>query len=637
MSCCSSLRSASLLLSILLLGCQPASQQKPEEKPEADLVTPDLTGATPWTDLSIEDASSDFHFAIVSDRTCCARPGVFASAMPKVNLLSPAFVVSVGDLIEGYTENQATLNKEWNEVETMVGSLDAPFFYTPGNHDMNNAVMANEWLKRFGPSYYHFKYKDVLFVVLNSELFGMVGAPDTPVPGPWKQAEQMEFVRSILAQNPDVRWTIVLLHQPLWDSPRIDEDWLEVEGLLGERNYTVFAGHFHQYSRVRRHDRNYITLATTGGGSGLRGSAYGEFDHVAWVTMRDAGPTIANVTLDGILDEDVSNPELRGGLNDIGLGIALPHAFNTGEVFTESTQPYSITNPTDDVMSVTPSVARASSFDVDGLVPLTLQPGETKEGFLKLTSSEPTPYSQLTAAAVQWTVTGTVAERMVQFPVVKPLLPLSRHTIEKAGDLNVDGDLSDWGALRFAALSQGDAEAPQTDAQDISLTFDVREGDETLFIAVNVVDDDVVEHADLIPRMQDSVRIFVDPREAAVRDVPMGAGAAVLGGDMAAQVATILPVGAHTADELLGFVDVTNANIEYQVVRTEEGYVVEVGIPLAYIASKAAGGETWQEARIAVGAYDLDSGDHGPKALHWGPYRHASTALPGSGTFVRLP
>lgn len=43
-----------------------------------------------------------FTFAIVSDRTGWHRPGVFESAMARLNWLSPDFVMSVGDLIEGY-------------------------------------------------------------------------------------------------------------------------------------------------------------------------------------------------------------------------------------------------------------------------------------------------------------------------------------------------------------------------------------------------------------------------------------------------------------------------------------------------------------------------------------------------------
>jgi hypothetical protein len=37
----------------------------------------------------------------------------------------------------------------------------------------------------------------------------------------------------------------------------------------------------------------------------MRGVEYGEFDHVAWVTMKDNSPVIANVLLEGVQPNDV--------------------------------------------------------------------------------------------------------------------------------------------------------------------------------------------------------------------------------------------------------------------------------------------------------------------------------------------
>ena len=107
--------------------------------------------AAPWTSLTPNDADDLFHFVIVSDRTGGERRGVFPAAMPKINLLEPAFVISVGDLIAGYTEDQARLDHEWDEFERFIDELETPFFYAVGNHDMSNAVMAETWQRRFGP------------------------------------------------------------------------------------------------------------------------------------------------------------------------------------------------------------------------------------------------------------------------------------------------------------------------------------------------------------------------------------------------------------------------------------------------------------------------------------------------------
>ena len=69
--------------------------------------------------------------------------------------------------------------------------------------------------------------------------------------------------------------------------------------LTAGRPYTVFAGHLHHFRKYVRQGQNYYQLATTGGGSRMRGVRYGEFDQIAWVTMKKDGPVMANVLLIG--------------------------------------------------------------------------------------------------------------------------------------------------------------------------------------------------------------------------------------------------------------------------------------------------------------------------------------------------
>jgi hypothetical protein len=66
------------------------------------VIDPDV----PRTGADFRDDPADFQFAIVSDRTGIHRDGVFRQALEQVNLFQPAFVISVGDLIEGYTEDR---------------------------------------------------------------------------------------------------------------------------------------------------------------------------------------------------------------------------------------------------------------------------------------------------------------------------------------------------------------------------------------------------------------------------------------------------------------------------------------------------------------------------------------------------
>jgi hypothetical protein len=125
-----------------------------------------------------------------------------------------------------------------------------------------------------------------------------------------------------LAENKDVRWTLVFQHKPLWAYDNAP-GWADMEALLQGRKHTVFAGHFHNYLKYERNDSKYFILATTGGGSGLRGPLFGQFDHVVWVTMTDAGPRIANLLLEGIWDEDVRTEKTSGLIDALLWGSAV--------------------------------------------------------------------------------------------------------------------------------------------------------------------------------------------------------------------------------------------------------------------------------------------------------------------------
>ena len=262
--------------------------------------------------MDLYNNPDNFQFAIVSDRTGGHRPSVFADAVEKLNLLKPEFVISIGDLIEG-TRDADELNSQWDEFDGLVNKLQMPFFYVPGNHDIRNEIMAKKWRQRYGSSYYHFVYHDVLFICLNTD--------DPPLCS--ISEEQIEYFRKAIEANRDVRWTLVFMHRPSWipdysgETPKNNERF---EALLADRNYTVFAGHVHRYHKFVQKGRRYYALSTTGGqGRGEEyitsegtkskkqlGLAKGEFDHVVWVTMTDDGPVLANLLLEGILDDEPS-------------------------------------------------------------------------------------------------------------------------------------------------------------------------------------------------------------------------------------------------------------------------------------------------------------------------------------------
>jgi len=326
MSVCRQFRCSALLLAVLLATLATACH-----RPKPYGVFELALGSTPPTQLELQNQSQRVQFALIGDRTGGQRPGVFDATIAKLNLLQPEFVISVGDLIEGYTEDPEELRSMWAELDQTVSKLDMPFLAVPGNHDMGNEVMRQSWRERNGRDYYYFVYKNVLFLMLNTE--------DPPVELPAKTLEQIayfkkivkedpvlarelvannpkarneidlpvaisdtqvDYFREVLEQHSDVRWTFFIMHKPAWEYDAANFE--RIEALAQDRPYTMFAGHQHNYVRTERYGRDYIRLGTSAGIWHHEGK--GNMDHITWTTLTDDGPIITNLLLNGILDKN---------------------------------------------------------------------------------------------------------------------------------------------------------------------------------------------------------------------------------------------------------------------------------------------------------------------------------------------
>ena len=112
----------------------------------------------PWTAKKFANSPRNFQFAIIGDRTGGANvQETFKLAMGQINLLQPEFVINVGDVVEGYSDQKAELHAEWDGIDKLLNTLEMPFFRTPGNHDIANKtaqeVCANVSEPRIIPSF----------------------------------------------------------------------------------------------------------------------------------------------------------------------------------------------------------------------------------------------------------------------------------------------------------------------------------------------------------------------------------------------------------------------------------------------------------------------------------------------------
>jgi len=336
-----------LVLSLVATGC--SVQDSALEAQPFSYETERLAGAKPWTEKTFQNNASEFQFVIIGDRTGGANVlKTFQLAMQKINLLQPEFVINVGDLIEGYSDQAAELNTEWNEADSWLNVLDMPFFKTPGNHDIANKTAREVWLNRYGATYYYFLYKNVLFLVLDTEYNRPSPPPDMKekielynrlqVEDPAKaqamlaefmsdesvvaglstpvefNEEQLVWIRQTLADHPDVRWTFLFMHEPCWEKP--SDTFREIQTTLKGRKHTIFAGHLHYYDYDNIDGYEYITMGPAGASFHHEGP--GNVDHIMWVTMTEEGPQMGNIALKGIFDRKGLDPSLFGAYDRKG-------------------------------------------------------------------------------------------------------------------------------------------------------------------------------------------------------------------------------------------------------------------------------------------------------------------------------
>lgn len=623
---------------LALCAAAAAHEPAPAKKAEKTEAAPGLVieagpGKNPWNHLGLRNDPQAFQFAIVTDRTGGHRPGVFEDAIQKLNLLQPEFVMSVGDLIEGYTKDRQKIDREWDEFQGFIAKLQMPFFFVPGNHDYSNPEMAKVWKERFGRDYYSFVYRDVLFVCLNSQ------EPEMHHIG----EEQAKWLERTLAEHPDVRWTLVFLHSPLWEeSYPTDRGWQRIEKALGDRKHTVFSGHFHSYMKRFRNDHRYYTLATTGGGSGLRGMAHGEFDHLAWVTMTEAGPLVTNLLLQGIWGDDIRTPEIRDLVRKAENGAMVfvaPVVLPEGSAPEEIPMDLVFTNPLETPVEVSFSLIPAEGVAVrlagglekgnDGRYKLVLQPQAQKTARLEVRPGDTYTGEPLAAASIVSEAKFlTEAKLPVTLRSTATAMLMPRLALGRAGKITVDGELSDWPDAGMVKVLKPGGILKNADSwkgpNDASFGWLAAVDEKFLYVAVRVTDEEVLSSKEKRPWEQDGVELRIDPRPLSNRLANPGAeedGSTVLvamspsesADDPWAYRPEVLPEGSKTI-----------------CVRTPGGYVLETAIPLAAL-DKA--NPRWREegVRINLAIDDLDGSQ--AAQLWWQPDWRTPRDIPGSGTF----
>jgi hypothetical protein len=635
-----------LACGLLVAGCIIVKNNQDPDPPEtraphptARSAFPTTSPVNPWTSLDFQNDPDNFQFAIVTDRTGGHRPGVFETGISKLMLLHPEFVMSVGDMIEGYTEDEAEIDRQWEQFEGFLKPLTMPFFHVPGNHDLSNPVEARKWDQRFGRSYYHFVYRDVLFLCLSSE----DGSEARMSP------QQVEYFRKALAENRNVRWTLAFLHEPLWvyedqakaeNSPDVGKTgWLDFEKLLQDRPYSIFAGHIHQYTKYERLGRSHIVLSTMGGASQLRGPSFGEFDHVVWVTMTEQGPVVANLWLEGIFDQNIVTADQLKQI-DAMLGaarITAPALITRDAEFSSAKVQLRLTNDSNYPMTAKGRFAenallRPQPSAIDRVV----RPNSVELVDVTITAPPQTQVDQLKALKLKWDLSFDRADQPRAALSSVTVLSVQRFSqiAARTTPVTVDGALDEWPAEALASrITQPSqvlkAASTWTGPDDASFSVTTAQDAENLYIAIDVRDEKLVSDLSKMAWEQDGVEVRLDARADPQRSQERG-DAEYSGGF----TTIVLSPGQDDRTSGLYQREKWPAGTKAVCKATPTGYAVEIAIPSA--ALDAMQGQPWTAVRLNVAVDDADSAGE-PAQLWFRPDWRSDDNMPGSGTFVRKP
>ena len=614
-------------LSVCLLFAAPLFAASDESSFKSD-----AAGKTPhpWTQLNFNDAPGDFSFSILSDRNGGGRPGVFERGVEAVNQLQPAFSMCVGDLLPGYSEDPRAIKEMRTEMNGILDKLEVPFFYVPGNHDKTNATMAPIYAKDIGPTYYHFVYKNTLFLILSTEEHLSDQLPQSDL-----TPAEVEYAAKVLKDNPSVRWTFVFMHKPLWDIKVPLENWAKMENLLKDRPHTVFAGHQHRYGYYQRNGNDYIKLGTTGGGNPLTGPDYGEFDEIVWVAMTGKAPRITNLNLDGILSKDLRTEKqeaLAADFNLAGGGLFIDPVFSTTPVFSKAETKLRVVNPTDATLKIHAAFEQDKALKVTpAKLDLTIAPKSELKEDITLSAAEATNPEKLPMVKCSFDLGAMDKDK--ELPLARRGKMIAVQSLYPCAaavkPVVIDGRLDEWGALPYTATFVEQGQKSYTGPKDANATFATSYDDQFLYVAMKMTDDKPVKENTKFTH--DSFMMLLDARPDPERSfntaAPDQRGKAfmfveVWPGDKQGEVSTS---DASALPE----------STKIQCVREGSTLTAEIAIPVAWLNAQQNG--PWKSFRFDGGMQDMDSGDSTRKMIWWQPrWNKADLSPAGSGTFEKV-
>jgi predicted MPP superfamily phosphohydrolase len=195
--------------------------------------------------------AADFRFVILGDRTGETQPGVYEQVWKQAAADHPAFVITVGDTIQG--GDDSTAHREWREVKKLWPPIVQ--YLTPGNHDIWSELSESLYIKYSGhPVHYSFDRDQAHFTILDNSRDDNFSA------------EELVWLES------DLRGTkkplkVVFSHRPSWLIRVLLKNPQDPVHQLAKKYgvHYVVSGHVHQMIHSEFEGVTYLSMPSAGG------------------------------------------------------------------------------------------------------------------------------------------------------------------------------------------------------------------------------------------------------------------------------------------------------------------------------------------------------------------------------------
>lgn len=246
--------------------------------------------------------AQDFRFVVFGDSQF-QNPEVFEAFTKKAELLKPDIYLHVGDMIHGYSYNIDNARRQWKRFNEQIENLSAPFYPTPGNHDITTKEIEPAYVENWGKDKlnYSFDYKNSHFIILNTgedQKFDKL------------TDEQVDWLIDDLENSNNAENIFISMHSPLHLGHKFN--WDSVHNIIKKYPIrAIFSGHYHTFDQRTIDGIRYINL-TSSGNLPYENHLAGRSHNFLFITVADDSVEIAVINKNNIYDvEDVAPDEYK--------------------------------------------------------------------------------------------------------------------------------------------------------------------------------------------------------------------------------------------------------------------------------------------------------------------------------------